>query len=298
MPIVIDSTVVTQQGEGCAPIANPQSPMAAPNDVDATQQAAMAAPRVVSAKPYSDLPPFPLSHPRILYANLLTGASTTQPQVLRPSTFDRWSFTGSQSLEITLTNAVSMDTVALGACQINGRLITVDYSPDLVAGYVNFAAPRTNTESAMMFIRETPVSVRRLRVTVGGTGAGAIGVVSAGIALQMQRPIYGGVNPITLNRVTDYFSNQSESGNWLGRQIRRRGLESSLSFERLTAPWYRQYFDPFVRSARELPFFFAWRPSDYPAEVAYCWTDGDIQPSNSGGGNNYMSVSFSVKAHA
>jgi hypothetical protein len=32
--------------------------------------------------------------------------------------------------------------------------------------------------------------------------------------------------------------------------------------------------------------------------VAYCWTDGDMKPSNSGGGNNYMSVGFNVKAHA
>lgn len=255
---------------------------------------------IITPVPHTGLPPFPLTHPRILYANLFSGVTsvTGAPlNVLSPRTSDRWTFTGESVATINFVTPRQVDCVALGACQITGRLVTVEYSETDISDFIEFAAPRANAQSAMMFFSE-PVTARRLRVTVGGAGAGAIGVISAGVALQIPHPIYGGVNPITLNRVTDYFNNRSESGEWLGRQIRRRGLESTLSFERLTALFYRQFFDPFVVSARSLPFFFAWRPADYPNEAAYCWTESDIQPSNSGGSTDYISVSFAVKAHS
>lgn len=272
----------------------------------------MAAPNVVTPKAYSDMPPFPLSHPRILYENKLAGSSSVQSGVsnrentLNPATYSRATFNGngsSASITYTMPASQNVDCIAIAAHNLSdvGASVTVQWSAGPSGGLSFFAPAQTPTadNNALMFFRETPVNARRVHIRVDAPqGAGFIGVVYAGLALQMQRPIYGGVNPITLNRVTDYFNNRSESGEWLGRQIRRRGLESSLSFERLTAPWYRQYFVPFVRVARERPFFFAWRPSDFPDECAYCWTDSDIQPSNSGGGTDHLAVSFNVKAHS
>lgn len=284
--------------------------IAAPLVVSGVAASSVVAPNVVAPKSHSDMPPFPLSNPRILYQSVLgdstsAGGGVNRLGMLNPSTWDRWTFTASSGAtlvaEFTLPSNQSVDCAAIAAHNIAdiGANVRLDYSTTTGGAWVEFASSASpiNNNAIMVFL-ESPISVRRIRVRIsGGSGSGYIGVLSAGLALQMQHPIYGGVNPITLNRVTDYFNNRSESGEWLGRQIRRRGLQSSVSFDRLTAPWYRQYFDPFVRAAREAPFFFAWRPSDYPAEVAYCWTDGDISPSNSGGGTDHISVSIDLEAH-
>jgi hypothetical protein len=37
-----------------------------------------------------------------------------------------------------------------------------------------------------------------------------------------------------------------------------------------------------VQYARQYPFFFAWRPSEYDTDVALCWTTEDITPTNNG----------------
>ena len=269
-----------------------------------------ATPSVITAKSFSDMPPFPLSHPRILYSNELIGASiasgvSNASNTLNPATYSRATFVADavqRTITYTLSGNRDIDCVCIAAHNFAdiGATVLVQWSPDTSGGLISFSDEQTPTieNGAMMFVRSAPVNARRIHIRINTPSApGFIGVVMAGMALQMQHPIYGGVNPITLNRVTDYFNNRSESGEWLGRQIRRRGLQSSVSFDRLTAPWYRQYFDPFVKVAREKPFFFAWRPSEYPTEIAYCWTDGDIRPSNSGGGTDHISVSLDLEAH-
>jgi hypothetical protein len=111
----------------------------------------------------------------------------------------------------------------------------------------------------------------------------------------MQRGLYGGHSPINLSRVTVSRSNRSEGGQFLGRYIVRSGFKTSAEWGHLTASWYRENFDPFVESATQYPFFFAWRPETFPDEVAYCWTDGDIQPANMGI-KTLMSVGININA--
>lgn len=122
-----------------------------------------------------------------------------------------------------------------------------------------------------------------------------ISVVYMGKALAMQRPIYGGHQPVTLSRVTAVRPQVSETGQWLGRSIIRKGLRTEFSWRHLTPEWYRAEFDPFVEDARKRPWFISWRPETYPDEVAYCWTPSDIRPTNMGLGD-LMEVSVPVEA--
>ena len=89
-------------------------------------------------------------------------------------------------------------------------------------------------------------------------------------------------------------SHDLEGGQWLGRSIIRKGVTTSYQWRHLKAAWYRQYFDPFVKSARTTPFFIAWRPETYPNEVAYAWAKSDIRPSNMGI-RDFMEVTLSVE---
>jgi hypothetical protein len=112
----------------------------------------------------------------------------------------------------------------------------------------------------------------------------------------MQRPLFGGHRPINLSAKTVYETNTSDSGNFLGRNIVRSGLQSAYQWKYLEDTWMRDYFGDFRQAARTTPFFIAWRPADYPTEVVFGWSPDDIAPENMGAGA-YMSVGFSVTAY-
>jgi hypothetical protein len=272
-----------------APTAQPQQGQpgrAAPNEFDPSYED-------------PDGPPYELTHARILYQSALIGATASSPggsnpgNVLNPATYSRWAFTAPQLLTITLPANRSIDAVGLAAHNFGSSAVTVEYSASDADIFLPFAAPQSGA-AAMLFLRTSAVSVKRLRVTVGGTGARVLGIVSAGIALQMQRPIYRGHAPATMARATEYQSNESEGGQWLGRNVIRQGLKLAFSWSNLSAAWVRQYFDPFAAAAVDTPFFIAWNPAEFPREVAYAWTTEDTAPSNTGP-RDLMSVTLNAR---
>jgi hypothetical protein len=145
-----------------------------------------------------------------------------------------------------------------------------------------------------------PVSAAAVRLVFESLGspetAPLVSVIYIGEALAMQRPLYGGHSPIDLARNTVIRPNKSERGQWLGRSIIRSGSTGAWSWRHLKPDWYRTYFDPFVESARTQPFFIAWRPETYPV-TAYCWTEGDITPSNMGV-KDFMQVTLEAEGLA
>jgi hypothetical protein len=298
MPIWLPDSGTASAGF-CKPFANPAQPTSAPNVTPSTSAAATAAPRVVTPQAPAAQDP---NSTVILYDNKLPGsavavtAGTGGTLTLSPNTFDRWNFTGSQTITYTLPANTDIDAIGVGAHNLSGRTITAEYSTTVDGSWLSFGSA-SQTDNLPALLLRASVSARRIRVTVSGTGAGYIGVIYAGLKLQMPHPIYGGHTPLQFSATTDYFNNRSESGEWIGRQIRRRGFETEFSFDRLQPAWYRTFFQPFVESAKENPFFIAWRPVTYPGEVGYCWTEADISPSPAGGGRADYSVSFAVKAH-
>ena len=281
----------------------PSTARAAPTNRTQQAQPAPDAPRSIAvAYVDPDVPPFALNHARILYASALAGSSvsatggTGAPNVLNPATYSRWAFTGTQTVTITLPVARSIDAVGLGAHSLASGSALVEYSTSDGGAWVQFA-PAQSGGAAMLFLSDVAVNAKRLRVTVTAAGAQVLGVIYAGVALQMQRPIYRGVAPPTLSRVTEYQSNESEGGQWLGRNVIRQGLKIDLSWSRLSAAWVRAYFDPFAVSAQSSPFFVAWNPQEFPREVAYAWTSSDLTPSNTGP-RDLMSVTILGKGAA
>lgn len=120
-----------------------------------------------------------------------------------------------------------------------------------------------------------------------------IAVLHIGRILRMQRRLYVGHKPVTLNRKTTVSSGFSEGGQFLGRVKTRQALRGSADFRNITPSWYRETFDPFVVAAEESPFFFAWRPDSYPDEVGFMWLDGDPEATNDLP-NGLMALSFSM----
>lgn len=182
----------------------------------------------------------------------------------------------------------------------SGCAVTVETSDGSVAGspsaqvWEAFGDPISpGTDDPLMFL-DSSRTCRYVRLTItGGSTMPRISVVNAGEVLAMQRAIYGGHNPITLSRDTVLYRALSEGAQFLGQGFRSHGLVGGVSFRYLEPDWYRENFDPFVQAARSYPFFFAWRPSSYPLEVAYAWALEDIHPSNMGV-KDFMQVAFNM----
>lgn len=247
----------------------------------------------------------PLTHARIGYhtytrelssataSSVAAGSLVDAP--LRPDTFEFWQPTSLPATwQIDLGGYRSIDYVGIAGHTIGTARATIVAETSIngsawqVLGEV---APAT--DAAVMLLGSERVA-RYLRLRIFGNALPRIAVIYAGIALAMPRAIYGGHTPITLSRETVLDHSLSRGGQFLGQSIRRMGLTGSASFRHLPAQWYREQFDPFVRAARRYPYFFAWRPATFPAEVAYVWTDKDIAPSNMGI-RDLMDVSWSMQ---
>lgn len=238
------------------------------------------------------IPPFPLTHARIGYRTICTAANVTassqaagfpasdavniftnefwQPTVL-PATWSVDAGTGAD------TDYIGIAAHTLGS---SGCAITIEYSTNNSTWTeLNSFLPADNRPIMLLY---GTITARWWRFTLTGSTIPRIGVIYIGQSLQMQRPIYGGHAPLTLNRQTTIYNQISEAGQFTARSIIRQGNSTSFAWKHLTSDWYRQYFDPFVLAARRVPFFIAWRPSTFPEEVGFVWTGSDISPSNMG----------------
>lgn len=252
-------------------------------------------------------PQLPLNHSRIGYQTWTRGVtptvSGTAPgffagALANSLTNEYWkpasATTATVEYDFIATRIV--DYIAIGAHTLgtDNSTIKIQHSADGVTytTVTQFAA----ADNRAIMVLFTPVFARFVKITLTYTVAPVISVIYAGVALTMERGLYGGHSPITLSRNTDTYPQTSTSGQWLGRSIVNNGFKSSASWKNLTAAWYREYFDPFVFEARRYPFFFAWNPLQWSEEVALCWANNNIQPSNMGV-RDLMDVSIDLNGH-
>jgi hypothetical protein len=138
-----------------------------------------------------------------------------------------------------------------------------------------------------------PWSTGKFRVLISDGDGVEIGIIRAGVALQMQQPVFGGVNPVGLNRLIETRHSMSETGQWLGRTIQRQALRTTMDWQHLEAAWYRASFEPFARTLPQRPFGLIQNPLRMPESVAWCWTDESPAPQNMGL-RDLMSVSLNI----
>lgn len=163
------------------------------------------------------------------------------------------------------------------------------------ANWSQFAAENAPADDTPLLFLDDARAAMHVRLTLTGENdAPKIAVIYIGAALVMPHTIYGGHQPITLSRETVLMNQMSRGGQFLGQHIRRMGVSTSVSFRHLDPDWVRTDFDPFVKAARQYPYFFAWRPSTRPREVGYVWTRDAIKASNMGT-REFMQVAWSME---
>ena len=254
-----------------------------------------------------------LEYPRIGYENRCTDSNCTittssadvdaeGESVINGLTYDFWKPTTNPGvIAFTFTEAITADYCGIAAHTLTetGNSVELQYWDGLSPGsWVSLGSVlpgNSNGNPTIMFLFDEVSSAIWRLITTGGSTSAALGVVNIGLALKAERKIYGGHTPVTLSKNTTMKPQKSEGGQWLGRTIIREGASTGVSLKNLTPAWVRDSYQPFMESARTNPFFFAWRPADYPDEIAYCWTNTDIRASNNGQAG-LMDSSFSFNA--
>lgn len=246
--------------------------------------------------------PIPTSNPSgalIGYNNLLGESTTSEAEkALTPNTWERYRpSSGALTVKWQLPTSASVNYIGIAAHALVGETILVSTAPT-VGGALTGVDSITFVDNDPIMLSFDTRTIREVIITTTLTVASEIGIIYAGFALEMERTIYGGHSPINLSANTNYQSVISESGQFLGRNIIRKGLTSSFSWQFLDPDWYRENFNPFVEAAKLTPFFVKWRPDKYNEEVVFGHTTNDIKPTNMGGGHDLMSVEVSVRAHS
>ena len=255
---------------------------------------------------------YPLTHARVgyqTYTRDLTAAAVTASSEaadapadapLRPDTYEYWQPTALPATwQIDLGASQSIDYVGLGGHTFgsNGTTVLIETSPD-AATWTTFADDAAPSNDAPLMFLDESRNARYVRITLDAINSPGdeprLAVVYIGEVLAMQRMIFGGHTPMPLQRETVLRSALSKGGQFLGQNIQRKGVTGDAAFRHLTNDWVRNSLDPFIKAARNYPFFFAWRPYGYSEDVAYCWATGDIAPINMGV-KDFLSVQWSMR---
>lgn len=247
-------------------------------------------------------------NPLIGYQNLVTSAilsSTTASasfpvgNIANPATYLRWLGTSVVAAEyVTMAVATANQCDYVGIARHNFGTAQIAVSLELFIGgiWTQIIAPFIPATDGAILMRFTPQAIVSARVRMQPSliaVAPTIATIYLGKLLVSQRRLYVGHTPLTYGQVTKVVNGRSEAGQFLGRVIVSSASKSMVDLQNLTPDWYRTYFAPFLIAAREIPFFFAWRPGTYPNEVGYAWITNDPQMQNQRG-NGMVKVSMEL----
>jgi hypothetical protein len=197
--------------------------------------------------------------------------------------FWRGANTNDQNITISVGQIDPIDYLAVAghnfgsgalAVKLQGRSSLLDPFTDLTQDVIP-------ADDSPLLFRFVPTSLVEIRLAMApDVIIPQAAVIYVGNLLVLQRRIYVGHRVLPFNRQANIVTGRSEEGQFLGRIVLGQMTGSALELNNITPDFYREEMEPWLKRAVEAPFFFAWRPSDYPAETGYCWASGDAQMSN------------------
>lgn len=202
---------------------------------------------------------------------------------------------GTHYITVDMGSAVDADFWAVYGHDVDS--IKLQYSSDNFAADINDVGTSVSPSGDEVIYKEfTSINARYWRLqVVKAASVSSIGLVMLGEKLTVPESVQVGFTPPTLTGGNDYMNSESEGGYFLGRSLIKNGRQFSLSFPLLTPSFIRDSWDLFIQHAEAKPFIFAWDYDNYPAEVAYCWTDKKIDVPNYHQ-PNFMQASLKVRA--
>lgn len=224
-----------------------------------------------------------------------------------------------QYITLINTNNSAVDYVGVARHNLGtvGFTYTIQHSTDAGGSWSDVTDPRVIVTDDAIIDYFDELTSDQFRIKLYKTADGdpvtitgpIIAHIKLGRALVLQRRIYAGYTPGTINKRVKKINNGSESGQYLGAIITRSYYLAECQQQNNTPEFVRTYIKPFIDHVNghtaddgtaPCTFFFAWRPGDYPEEVVYAWTDDDISPKNQSGDamGGRMEWSFSMECIA
>ena len=233
------------------------------------------------------------NNPIIGYQNHVTQANvsaTSEADASHPashlanvSTFLRWeaAVVTEQFLTVVLDTPDDIDYLAVARHNFGSNINVVSVEGLNDDDWFELVGETLLPDDSAVIFRFTPQPLLaiRLRIQAGAVPAFAA-VMYVGKLLILVRRIYVGHTPVIYGRSQSLANHMSISGEFLGRIVLSEKIGTDVELKNLTPGWYRTYFEPFALAAREIPFFFGWRPGTYPYESGFVWLTGDPKPSN------------------
>jgi hypothetical protein len=232
-----------------------------------------------------------------------------------PDTSNVWQgedATTSTTQYITLINQFNDPIDYIGVARHNfgtvGFTYTIQHSTDGGSTWADVAGPRViATNNAIVDYFDSLLSGQfriRLQKTAATIAAPIIAHVKMGEALVLQRRIHADYEPPLCDYVKK-IQNVSESGQFLGQiVVRKYKKPGAIKQSNNTPEFVREKIIPFIQHCNGQvevedtsvsTFFWAWRPSDYPDEVVYCWSPSIEMPTNQSG-KSHMTWSAEIEA--
>jgi hypothetical protein len=228
---------------------------------------------------------YDLSHPRVGWrretgtvtaSTSAAGYAADNAASSRTDTFWRpTAMPATWEVDFGASKTISYCGIAAHDLGTNGNGITVErWTGSTWASVASTTA--TNDEPLMFLFAAQTASQMRLSIT--GT-APTIGVIFFGAVTEWPRKALFAPS-VSMQRatVTEYNTNITESGQFVGRTAIRRNTTPRMQVQYLAESWIASEFDAFVAYARSEPFFICDRPGNYPESVAYAFAMADLIP--------------------
>lgn len=131
----------------------------------------------------------------------------------------------------------------------------------------------TENNEAIMWLFETVVTSAfwRLEIIPLAGNAPRVAVAYLGKYTTLQRRVYVGHEPSNYAVNSSVTSNMSEKSQFMGRTVTSQDNDFNLAQINVSPVFYRSIINPLRKHAIVRPFFCAWRPAEYPDEVAFLW---------------------------
>jgi len=201
----------------------------------------------------------------------------------------RWA-SNSTTADVFLDATLLPDTtnyVAFANHNFSGLTITIyGYTNNSPSDQVEIFAATLIADNSPLLMEFPEGSYAQIRVKLSGPlGVRTCAVMHAGLLLRMNRGVKVETDHAPVYQATkiDVLSGLSESGNFIGRLVRNQVAETKYEFTQIDEDFFNVLtgtplweFTKFY--APNYPFFIAWAPNDYPADLGFMWTTADILP--------------------
>lgn len=246
-----------------------------------------------------------MSAPKVLFNNVITESNVTIDTFVSPYgiegalntlTYEFWEF-DADTAQVDVEYTGSVNALGLVIENLLNCTLNVFSSDDGVSYSLILSRDFLRNGAYLIALPQTTANYFRIEFLKAAESDAIVRNIMLGMSLEFERCLMGTHSPIPYNRNTEFISNTSGTGQFLGRSIRRKGFSNSWQFNMISNTWGRDEFQQFVENCQDKAYYISWNDDLYPDECALGWTDEDIGLSYTGDAA-LMQASWQMRAIA